>query len=101
MDIVLIPLLRVLYIALDLYWYVVLATIIHSWLLTFGIVNAYNQTVRTIGNVLVRLTEPVLRPIRQALPDFGGLDISPIVLGLIIIFLKLMDESLIEKLHGF
>ena len=100
MDIVLIPLLRVIYLALDLYWYVVIATIIYSWLMSFGMINGYNQTVRTIGDVLARLTEPVLRPIRQALPDFGAVDLSPIVLGLIIIFLKLMDEGLIEKLHG-
>ena len=101
MDIVLIPLLRVIYLALDLYWYVVLGTIIYSWLLAFGVINSYNQAVRNIGQVLTRLTEPVLRPIRNALPDFGAVDISPIVLGLIIIFLKLMDESLIEKLRGF
>ena len=100
MDIVLIPLLRVIYLALDLYWYVVLGTIIYSWLLSFGVINHYNQAVRNIGHVLTRLTEPVLRPIRNALPDFGAVDISPVVLGLIIIFLKLMDESLIDKLRG-
>ena len=100
MDIVLIPLLRVIYMALDLYWYVVIATIVYSWLLTFGVINTYNHSVRTLGDILARLTEPVLRPIRQSLPDFGAVDVSPIVLGLIIIFLKLMDEGLIEKLHG-
>ena len=100
MDIVLIPLLRVIYMALDLYWYVVIAAIIYSWLMAFGVINTYNQTVRSIGEVLARLTEPALRPIRRSLPDFGVMDLSPIVLGLIIIFLKLMDEGIIDKLRG-
>lgn len=100
MDIILIPLLRVIYLALDLYWYVVIATIIYSWLMAFGVINTYNQTVRTIGDVLARLTEPVLRPIRHALPDFGAVDLSPIVLWLCITFLQMVDGRLIATIQG-
>ena len=100
MDIILIPLLRVVYLALDLYWYVVIATIVYSWLLAFGVINTYNQTVRTIGDVLARLTEPVLRPIRRALPDFGAVDLSPIVLWLGITFLQMVDGRLIAAVQG-
>ncbi len=100
MEIVLIPLLIVISYALDLYWWVVIATIIYSWLSSFGVINTYNHTVRTIGDILARLTEPVLRPIRQALPDFGAVDLSPIVLWLGITFLQMVDGRLIAALHG-
>ena len=78
----------------------VIATIVYSWLMAFGVINTYNQTVRTIGDVLARLTEPVLRPIRHALPDFGPVDLSPIVLWLAITFLQMVDGRLIMALHG-
>ncbi len=100
MDIVLIPLLTIISYALDLYWWVVIATIIFSWLTAFGVINTYNSTVRTIGDVLARLTEPVLRPIRQVLPDFGAVDLSPVVLWLGITFLQMVDGRLIMALHG-
>lgn len=100
MDIILVPLLTVIYYALDLYWYVVVAMIIFSWLLAFGVINTYNHVVRTIGDVLSRLTEPALKPIRRAMPDFGPVDLSPIVLWLFIIFLKMVDERLISAVHG-
>jgi YggT family protein len=74
--------LDVILLALDLYTYVVIAAVILSWLIAFNVVNTYNGVVRAIVNAVNALTEPVLRPIRQALPNFGGLDLSPIVLFL-------------------
>ena len=59
-----------------------------SWLFAFGVVNASNQFVATIGRMLYQLTEPALRPIRRVLPAFGGLDLSPIVLLLIIFLIE-------------
>jgi YggT family protein len=59
-----------------------------SWLIAFNVVNPYNPTVRTIGEVLHRLTEPLLRPIRSVLPNLGGLDISPVILILLLLFLE-------------
>jgi YggT family protein len=88
MDIVIVPLLNVISIALTLYWYVVVATIIFSWLMAFGVINTYNHAVRTIGEVLARLTEPALKPIRRVMPNFGAIDLSPIVLFLAIYFLQ-------------
>ena len=61
-----------------------------SWLLAFGVVNRYNHTVSVIGDFLYRITEPALRPIRAFLPNFGGLDISPVILILIIYFLRIL-----------
>jgi YggT family protein len=99
MDIILVPLLTVVYYALDIYWWIVLATVIFSWLMAFGLVNTYNNVVRTIGDVLHRLTEPALRPIRRVLPDFGPVDLSPIALWLIIMFLQMVVARLIGLAH--
>lgn len=74
--------------ALNLYWWVIIASAIFSWLYAFNVVNPRNQFVGNIGNVLYRLTEPALRPIRRLLPDLGGIDISPIILLLIIFFAR-------------
>jgi YggT family protein len=78
--------LDVLLLALDIYTWIIIASAIFSWLYAFGVVNPRNQFVATIGRMLYQLTEPALRPIRRFVPMFGGLDISPIVL-LLIVFL--------------
>jgi YggT family protein len=59
-----------------------------SWLIAFNVVNTRNQAVAMVGDFLYRITEPALRPIRNILPDLGGIDISPVILILIIIFLR-------------
>ncbi|MDO8606030.1 MAG: YggT family protein [Phaeospirillum sp.] len=87
MDTVLVPLIDVVLMALNLYWYIILASVIMSWLVAFGVLNTYNSTVRTIMDVIYRLTEPALRPLRRVLPDIGSVDLSPIALWLIIYFL--------------
>lgn len=81
-------LLDVLLIILHLYTYVIIIVAIMSWLVAFNVINIYNDFVRSIWNTLNALTEPLLRPIRQVLPNFGGIDISPIVLILLIILLE-------------
>ena len=101
MDIILEPLLTVIYFALEFYWYVVLATVIFSWLMAFGVINTYNHAVRTIGDVLARLTEPALRPIRRWMPDIGPVDLSPIALWLIILFLQMVVRKLLLAVQGF
>jgi YggT family protein len=80
--------LDVILIALDLYMYLVIAWVILSWLIAFNVVNTRNPLVASISEFLYRITEPALRPIRQRLPNLGGIDISPIVLFLIIILIK-------------
>ena len=67
--------------------YIIIASAIMSWLMAFNVINPYNQFVRTLWNVFNVITEPMLRPIRRWLPDFGGIDISPmiLILGLILI----------------
>ena len=76
------PIILVVDLVLDLYGWVLIGAIVFSWLFQFGVVNTRNRAVATIGDVLYRLTEPVLAPIRRILPNFGGLDLSPIVVFL-------------------
>lgn len=67
-----------------LYEVLLIAQVILSWLLAFGIINRYNRGVSVIGDFLYRITEPALRPIRNILPNLGGLDISPIIALLVL-----------------
>jgi len=73
---------------LDIYFWIILATVVMSWLVAFGIMNRQNPYVRQFDYALRRLTEPVLGPIRRFMPDLGGLDISPIVALLGLQFLQ-------------
>ena len=73
---------------IDIYTWVVIASAIMSWLVAFGVVNVRNQFIRVIVDMLYRLTEPVLRPIRRILPNLGGVDISPVILLLGLFFLR-------------
>jgi len=74
------PFLWLILTVIDIYFWIILAMVVMSWLVAFGIVNRSNPYVRQIGYALERLTEPLLRPIRRFMPDLGGIDISPIVL---------------------
>ena len=89
--------LDIVLIVLDLYIWLLIASAILSWLIAFNVVNTRNQLVAMIADVLYRLTEPVLAPIRRILPNFGGLDISPIVVILLLIF---VNRLLWEMLYG-
>ncbi|MEH2473290.1 YggT family protein [Nitrobacteraceae bacterium AZCC 2161] len=80
--------LDIVLIVLDLYVWLLIASAILSWLIAFNVVNTRNQFVAAIAEFLFRITEPVLAPIRRSLPSLGGLDISPIVVILIIMFLQ-------------
>ncbi len=73
---------------ITLYVYILIASAILSWLVAFNVVNSRNPVVSQIGEFLYRITEPVLRPIRNLLPDLGGIDISPIIVLLLIYFLR-------------
>lgn len=83
-----VPLIGFLAMVINLYIWVIIAAAILSWLIAFNVVNTHNRVVYMIADALYRLTEPALRPIRKYLPNLGGLDISPIVLILLLIFLR-------------
>ena len=73
---------------IDIYTWIVIAGAIMSWLVAFGVVNVSNKFIRMVVDVLYRLTEPVLRPIRQILPNLCGVDISPVILLLGLFFIR-------------
>jgi YggT family protein len=81
-------LLDVILIALQLYIWLLIAAAVLSWLIAFNVVNARNQFVATVGQFLYRITEPALRPIRNMMPNLGGIDLSPVILVLIIILIE-------------
>jgi YggT family protein len=83
---------------ITLYTYVVIANVILSWLMAFGVVNPYNPTVRAIWQGLNALVEPLLRPIRNVMPNLGAIDISPIVLLLGCFFVQSVVLPNIAKL---
>lgn len=74
--------------ALNIYWWIIIASAVFSWLYAFNVVNNSNDFVRSIGEFLYRATEPALRPIRRFIPNLGSLDISPIILLLIIMLIQ-------------
>ena len=80
--------LYVILVVLDIYIWLLIAAAILSWLVAFNVINTRNQFVAMVGDFLYRITEPVLRPIRNLLPSLGGIDVSPVVLILIIILIK-------------
>jgi YggT family protein len=73
---------------IDIYVFIVIANVVLSWLVAFRVINTSNRFVYLIGDFLYRATEPVLGPIRRILPNLGPVDISPIVLILLLMFLK-------------
>ena len=73
---------------LNVYFWIILATVIMSWLVAFGVINGSNPYVRQVAYALRRLTEPLLAPIRNMLPNLGAIDISPIVLLIILQFVR-------------
>lgn len=83
-----IALIRTIDLALDIYTWIIIASAVFSWLYAFNVINSSNRLVASIGEFLFKATEPALRPIRRFLPDLGGIDVSPIVLLLIIFFIR-------------
>ena len=79
-----ITILQIIEVLLDVVWWIIVVQAIMSWLIAFNVINTYNDTVRAIWQALQRMTEPMYRPIRRVLPDFGALDLSPLVVLLII-----------------
>lgn len=80
--------LDIVLLVLQIYIWLLIASAVLSWLVAFNVVNTRNQVVATIGDFLYRITEPVLRPIRNAMPSLGGIDVSPVILILLILLIE-------------
>jgi YggT family protein len=83
------PFYELIYTVLEIYKWLVVVSMILSWLVAFNVVNMRGQAMYTVGKALYALTEPALRPIRRLLPNFQGIDISPLVLILLIWFVQM------------
>jgi YggT family protein len=76
--------------AISIYIWLLIASVVLSWLIAFNVINTGNRFVYQIRDFLYRITEPVLRPIRSVLPNLGGVDISPIILIVGLHFLQVL-----------
>ncbi len=86
---------------INLYEYVVIAAVIMSWLIGFNVINTHNAFVRSLWQAITAMTEPLLRPIRRIMPDLGGLDLSPVILLLALLFVRwiVINEWLIPAVR--
>lgn len=82
------PILLLLYRVIDIYFYILIINIVLSWLIPFNIVNTQNKIVVTVLYATSRLTDPLLNPVRRIIPNLGGIDISPIILVLCLLFIQ-------------
>lgn len=98
MDVLLGPVFWLVMTVIDLYMWVLIIGVVLSWLVSFNVVNTRNRFVYLVMDVTYRLTEPALRPIRNILPNLGGLDLSPVVLILLLVFLKQILAGVYIKL---
>ena len=78
---------QILYILLNVIWWIIVVQAILSWLIAFNVINTSNDFVRSVWQALDKMTEPLYRPIRRVMPDFGALDLSPMVVLLILYIL--------------
>ena len=94
-------LLSIVQILLDVVWWIIIVQAILSWLIAFNVINTSNEMVRTVWTALQRMTEPLYRPIRRILPDFGALDLSPMVVLIGIIILdKIVQAAMVQQMYG-
>jgi len=98
MNTILIPLIQVTYMALDLYLWAIIISVILSWLVAFNIINTQNRFVHIVGSALHAITEPALRRIRNFLPAMGGMDFSPIILILAVYFVQMVLVQILSQL---
>ena len=79
-----IALISILQVLLDVLWWIIVVDIVLSLLIAFNVINRHSDFVRTVTEALRRITEPMYRPIRRVLPDFGMFDFSPMVILVLI-----------------
>lgn len=87
---------NVLFFVINLYFWAIIIAAVFSILVAFGILDTRNRMVWTIGDFLYRITDPVLRPIRNLLPNFGGIDISPLI---VLVLIQLVIVPLLARIE--
>lgn len=89
-------LLDILIILLNILWWIIIVQAVMSWLIAFNVINTHNDFVSQLWYVLDRITEPLYRPFRRIMPDFGGLDLTPMV---VLILLIIMQQAVMPYLY--
>jgi len=84
---------------LSILTWIIIGQVILSWLLAFNVLNTSSQGVRTFAMALERITAPLYRPIRKILPDFGGLDFSPLVILILIQVIKKLLAGVVASYY--
>ncbi|MGQ3102041.1 MAG: osmotic-shock protein [Alphaproteobacteria bacterium HGW-Alphaproteobacteria-17] len=79
--------LQIVHIILTVLWWFIIAQAVMSWLIAFNVINTHNDFVNQLWTVLDRITEPLYRPFRRIMPDFGGLDLTPMLVLILIIII--------------
>ncbi len=79
---------ELIYHVFTIYIWLLIASAIMSWLVAFNVINTRNRFVYMAMSFLYRITEPALRPLRRIIPNLGGVDISPIILILLLYFVR-------------
>lgn len=79
--------LQIVHIILTVLWWFIIAQAVMSWLIAFNVINTHNDFVNQLWKVLDRITEPLYRPFRRIMPDFGGLDLTPMLVLILIIII--------------
>ncbi len=79
-----------------LYFWMILIQVVMSWLVVFNVINTQNRFVFMVGDLLHKITEPALGPIRRLMPNLGGIDLSPVVLILLLVFV----QNLLREVSG-
>lgn len=82
---------QILLYLLTILWWIIIIQAVLSWLIAFNVINTHNDFVRNVWTTLERITDPIYRPIRRILPDFGALDLSPIV---VLVLIQVLDIAL-------
>ena len=96
-----IVILQIVQVLLNVVWWIIVVQAILSWLIAFNVINTQSDAVRTVWEALRRITEPLYRPIRRILPDFGALDLSPLVVLLILyILMNIIIPNLALQLYA-
>lgn len=99
--------LEIIYFMLNILWWVILIQALCSWLIAFNVINSDNDFVRKVVYTLDQLTEPLYRPIRKILPDFGAIDLSPAVVLMAILIInqfiipQMVSHIYMMPFHGF
>lgn len=84
------------YLLTILFW-IIMIQVILSWLIAFNVINTRNEFIRQFLYALDRITDPLYRPLRRILPDFGGLDFSPMI---VLIVIKILQDILLPNIYA-